>query len=59
MTEANNAATINAVVDGYFAMWNETEQGRRREVIAATWAQDACYVDPLFAAEGTRPSTGW
>jgi hypothetical protein len=33
-------------------MWNETDPTRRREVIAATWAQDARYVDPLFAAEG-------
>jgi hypothetical protein len=52
MTETNVAVSIDQVVDGYFAMWNETDAGRRREVIATTWAQDASYVDPLFAAAG-------
>jgi HEAT repeat protein len=52
MTETDAAAPLSTVVDGYFAMWNETDPTRRREVIAATWAQDARYVDPLFAAEG-------
>ncbi|KWX00693.1 hypothetical protein TH66_03595 [Carbonactinospora thermoautotrophica] len=52
MTETDAATPINKVVDGYFAMWNETDPGRRREVIEATWAPDASYVDPLFAADG-------
>ena len=53
MTESNAATTpINEVVDGYFAMWNETDPTRRREVIRATWSEDASYVDPMFAAEG-------
>ena len=52
MTGTNSTTTINTVVDGYFAMWNETDPLRRREVTAATWAQGASYVDPLFAADG-------
>ena len=52
MTESNAATPIGEVVDGYFAMWNETDPARRREVIEATWSEDASYVDPMFAADG-------
>lgn len=52
MDESNAATPIGEMVDGYFAMWNETEPTRRREVIEATWSEDASYVDPMFAAEG-------
>lgn len=52
MTETDAATPINEVVDGYFAMWNETDPRRRRAVTAATWAPDARYLDPLFAADG-------
>lgn len=43
---------ISEVVNGYFAMWNETDAPRRRAVTAATWSQDAHYIDPMFAADG-------
>ena len=52
MTESNAATPIGEVVDGYFAMWNEADPARRREVIGATWSDDASYVDPMLAAEG-------
>lgn len=52
MTESNAMTPISKVVGGYFAMWNETDPTRRREVIEATWSEDASYVDPMFAAEG-------
>ena len=52
MNESNGATLIDGVVDGYFAMWNETDPTRRREVIEATWTPDASYVDPMFDAEG-------
>jgi hypothetical protein len=52
MTEINATTPIGEVVDGYFAMWNETDPVRRRTVIAATWSDDASYLDPLFAADG-------
>ena len=52
MTGSNAATPIGEVVDGYFAMWNETDPARRREVIEATWSEDASYVDPMFAADG-------
>src|SRR5262249_13419356 len=38
--------------DGYFEMWNETDADKRRAVIAATWTDDAGYVDPMFTAAG-------
>jgi hypothetical protein len=44
--------TLTRIVDGYFEMWNETDPARRREVITATWAPGAGYVDPMFAADG-------
>ena len=43
---------INAVVDGYIAMWNETDPERRRSIIEATWTDDASYLDPIMAGEG-------
>ena len=52
MTETNAALSTRKVVDRYFAMWNESDPGRRRELIEATWSPDASYVDPMFAAEG-------
>ncbi|HEY7047348.1 MAG TPA: nuclear transport factor 2 family protein [Jatrophihabitantaceae bacterium] len=44
--------STDTVVDGYFAMWNETDADKRREIIAATWVDDASYVDPMFTAAG-------
>ena len=41
-----------ALVDRYLAIWNETDAGRRRELIAGTWAGSGRYTDPVFAAEG-------
>jgi hypothetical protein len=52
VTETNGTTAATAVVDGYFAMWNETDPAQRREVIEATWSPEASYVDPLFAADG-------
>jgi hypothetical protein len=51
-TDIAAGTEIDTVVEGYFAMWNESDPQQRRTVIAATWAQDADYVDPLFAAQG-------
>lgn len=41
-----------SLIDRYIAAWNETDAARRRELIAATWTDDASYVDPLFAGDG-------
>jgi len=45
-------STVNEIVAGYIAAWNETDTGRRRDVIARTWSDDGCYLD------AHRDSTG-
>jgi hypothetical protein len=40
------------LIDRYFDAWNETDAARRRELIAATWTDDADYRDPLLAGTG-------
>ena len=40
------------LIERYFAMWNETDAGRRRELIARTWTEDARYIDPMLEGEG-------
>jgi hypothetical protein len=43
---------VNALVQRYFAVWNETDADRRHELIAQTWADDARYIDPMTRGEG-------
>lgn len=42
----------NTLVDRYIASWNETDPAKRRELIAATFAETATYVDPMMKSEG-------
>ena len=51
MTNPDNAA-FTALVDRYFAVWNETDVGRRQALIAKTFVEDASYLDPLLAGDG-------
>lgn len=37
--------SINETVAGYIAAWNETDAGRRGDIIARTWAEDGSYLD--------------
>ncbi|MCW3065536.1 MAG: nuclear transport factor 2 family protein [Solirubrobacterales bacterium] len=46
-------ADMTSVVDDYIAAWNETDAGRRRELVARTFADDATYLDPLMDGAGT------
>ncbi|HUZ64170.1 MAG TPA: nuclear transport factor 2 family protein [Acetobacteraceae bacterium] len=41
-----------ALIDRYIATWNETDAGRRRELIAQTYAEAATYLDPVMQGEG-------
>jgi len=52
VTDREDVTPIGEAVNGYFAMWNETDPQRRRAVTAATWSDDASYIDPMFAADG-------
>ena len=36
----------------YIALWNETDTGKRRALIARAWTEDATYVDPLMRSDG-------
>lgn len=40
------------LIDRYIAMWNETDAGKRRDLIARTWAENASYVDPVLQGDG-------
>jgi len=40
------------VVDGYLACWNTTDPMARDDVMRATWAENAHFVDPLFDVSG-------
>lgn len=54
MVENNTEQAINLLVEGYFAMWNETDLAKRQALIAATWSADSHYVDPLFEVSGAE-----
>ncbi len=38
-------STVNETVAGYIAAWNETDAGRRRDIIARTWSEAGSYQD--------------
>jgi hypothetical protein len=40
------------LIDRYIAMWNETDPGRRRRLIAETWTEGASYLDPKLEGAG-------
>jgi hypothetical protein len=40
------------LAEDYIALWNETDAARRRGLLAATWASDATYADPLMRGTG-------
>jgi hypothetical protein len=43
---------VNTLVQRYFAIWNEADADRRRELIGQTWADDASYIDPMMRGDG-------
>jgi|SRR5215469_12187713 len=44
--------TLTDLIDRYIAGWNETDESRRRELIARTWVEGASYRDPVLHGEG-------
>jgi len=52
MIQTEIPSSIRDTLDGYFAMWNETDPARRAQIIAATWTENARYVEPLMVVEG-------
>ena len=43
---------VNKIASRYIDLWNERTPSRRREILAAHWADDARYVDPLMSGDG-------
>jgi hypothetical protein len=43
---------LNAIVDAYLAVWNETDATARRQKIDSLWAENGVYVDPLASVSG-------
>jgi hypothetical protein len=42
----------NTIATRYITVWNETNQHRRRDLLAKTWTEDATYTDPLMHGQG-------
>src|SRR5215472_10054866 len=47
-----NMSNATEIANRYIALWNETDSGKRRALIAKAWTEDANYVDPLMKSEG-------
>ena len=43
---------VQTIAISYIDLWNERAPARRREILAANWAIDARYVDPLMSGDG-------
>src|SRR5689334_18623926 len=43
---------FDAVIEQYLAVWNETDPAARRSGIAALFAEDVRYTDPIAAVRG-------
>ena len=43
---------ITTLIDDYIAAWNEPDTDRRRQLVAATFTDDATYLDPVMEGEG-------
>ncbi len=43
---------LQKLVDGYFTMWNETDETKRLKVIQTIWSDDAVSVDPMVKVVG-------
>ncbi|HZU88336.1 MAG TPA: nuclear transport factor 2 family protein [Stellaceae bacterium] len=43
---------IDDLIDRYIAAWNETDEARRRDLVARTFAPEAHYIDPMMQATG-------
>lgn len=41
-----------SLITTYIDSWNETDAGRRRELVARACTDDATYLDPIMSGEG-------
>ena len=47
-------SSVNETIVNYISAWNETDAGRRRDIIARTWVEDGSYLDAR--REGIGPA---
>lgn len=45
---------INQLIDTYISAWNEGVPERRRALVAAAFADDATYLDPIMSGSGAN-----
>lgn len=50
--------TANKIAEDYIAVWNESDSGRRRKLMEATFIGGASYVDPLMRGGGIAEIDG-
>lgn len=43
---------VTSIIERYIQAWNETDQQRRRALIAQVFAEDVVYTDPLASVHG-------
>ncbi len=46
MNDQTQLPDLTRLIDRYIDAWNETDAGRRRDLIVRTYAEDARYLDP-------------
>jgi len=44
--------TATEIARDYIALWNKTDAGTRRALLAASWTEDATYADPMMKGVG-------
>ena len=44
--------TAEEIVNAYTAAWNEPDDGKRRRLLEAAWAEDGAYTDPQSDVAG-------
>jgi hypothetical protein len=52
MSERIHHPTLHALVSRYCAAWNESDEGRRTQMLESIWARDGVYVDPTVQLSG-------
>lgn len=52
VTTSLGTIAIGDLIDRYIAIWNETDENTRRNLIARTWTAEGTYTDPLLKSEG-------
>ena len=43
---------LTDLIHRYIDAWNETDAGRRHELVAGVWSDDGTYLDPLMSGAG-------